>query len=147
MWSVAKKRRLDLQSRHGNRPLTALALDFDQDRKVSGSLAIPRLEGLEKLKTVAGGVDSDGNSSTVFGGRLEGVLTRVVATRRKLVARRVRELEGFAVSAGESVGNGIEGEVTSKGHCSHDVGGGDESVRSRVSIVATSEVAVVRSDD
>lgn len=132
---------------HDNCSLTALALDLDQDREVSRGLSIPRLEGLEKLKTVTRGADSDNNSTTVFRRRLEGVLTRVVSTGRKFIARGVRELEGFAISADKSVGDGVEGEVTSKGHCSHDIGRGNESVRSGVSIVATSEVAVVRSDD
>jgi hypothetical protein len=105
------------------------------------------LEGLEKLETVTRGADSDSNGSTVFRGRLEGVLARVVSTGRKLIARGVRELEGFAISADEGVGDGVEGEITSKGHCSHDIGRGNESVRGGVSIVATSEIAVVRSDD
>lgn len=135
------------KTNHKNRSRTALALDLDQDREISGGLAVPGLEGLKKLETVACGADSDGNSSTVFWGRLECVLTGVVSTGRKLIARGVRELEGLAISTGEAVGDGVKGEVTSKGHCSHDIGRGNESVRSRISIIATSEIAVVRSDD
>ena len=148
MWSVAVKATIEFtDTNHENCSRTALALDLDQDREISRGLSIPGLEGLEKLEAVARGADSDSNGSTVFGRRLEGVLTRVVSTGRKLVTRGVRELERFAISAGEGVGDRVEGEVTGKGHCSHDIGGGNESVRSGVSIVATSEVAVVRSDD
>lgn len=127
--------------------LTALALDLDQDREIARGLSIPWLEGLKKLETVTRRADSDSNSSTVFGGWLEGVLTRVVSTGRKLIARGVRELEGLAISAGEGISDRVEGEVASKSHCGHDVGGGDESVCGGISVVATSEIAVVRSDD
>lgn len=130
-----------------HRSLTALALDLDQDREVRGRLAIPRLEGLKKLETVARGADSNGNGSTVFRGRLEGILTRVVSAGRKFIASGVRELEGLAISANERVRDGVKGEVARKGHGSHDIRRRNESVRSGVGIVASSKVAVVRGDD
>lgn len=148
MWSVAVKRQFTFTNiNYEYCSLTALALDLDQDGEISGGLSIPRLEGLKKLETVTRGADSDSNGSTIFRGWLEGVLTRVVPTGRKLIARGVQELEGLAIGTGKGIGDGVEGEITSKGHCSHDVGRCDEGMCSRVSIVATSEVAVVRSDD
>jgi hypothetical protein len=44
---------------------------------------------MEELKTVALRVNCDRNASTVCRRRLEGVLARVIATRRKLIASRV----------------------------------------------------------
>lgn len=147
MWSVAAKHNQHMRILNKNCSLTALALHLDQDGEISGGLSIPSPERLKKLETVTRGVDSDSNSSTVYRGWLEGILTRIVSSGRKLIARGVRELEGLAIGADKGIGDRVEGEVTSKGHGGHDVRRGDESMCSGVSIVATSEVTVVRGDD
>lgn len=98
---------------------------------------------MEELKTVTLRVNCDRNASTVSRRGLEGVLAGVVATGRKLITSRVRELERLAIRTNEGVRNRVEGEVTSEGHCSYNIWGGDESVGGRVSIVTASEVTVV----
>ena len=125
----------------------ALALDLDEDGQVLGCLAVPRLEGLEQLEAVRLGVNGDLDGSTVRRRGLEGVLSGVVTLGRELKAVGVVEIELLAVRASELVSEGVEAEVAGKRECSDNVGGGDEGVGSGVGIVATSEVAVVRSDD
>ena len=126
---------------------TALALDLDQDGEILGVLAIPRLEGFQELETVALGVNSDLDGSTVLRRSLEGVFAGVVATRRKFMSVRVVELEGLAINTSQSIGDRVESEIPSEGHGSNDIGRSDEGMGGRVSIVAASEVAVVGSDD
>jgi hypothetical protein len=58
-----------------------LALNLDENREILRCLAIPRLEGFEELKTVRLGVNSNLDSSTVSGWRLEGVLASIIARR------------------------------------------------------------------
>jgi hypothetical protein len=99
------------------------------------------------LETVALGIDSDIDSSTVSRGRLESLLSRIVATGGQLIASRVRESEGLAVGANEGVSERVEGETTGKGHSSHDIGRCDEGVGGWVSVVTSSEVTVVGSND
>lgn len=125
----------------------AFALDLDENGDIGGLLAIPLLEGLQELKTVGLGINLDLNGSAVCGRSLEGVLSRIVATGRELKARGRRELEGLARRGGDRVGQRVEGKGTSKGKSSDDIGRGDEGVSGGVSIVASSEVTVVRGDD
>jgi hypothetical protein len=125
----------------------ALALDLDQDRQIFGGLAIPLLEGLQELQAVALGVDSNPDAAAISGRSLEGVLARVVAFGRELVAARVSELEGLAVRSGEGVSEGVEGQGTSEGHGSDDIGGSDKCVGGRVSVVTAGEVTVIGGDD
>ena len=87
IWSVAKKsvsekRTLDREKK----PLTALALYLDQNGQILGVLTIPLSKRPEELEAVALGVDDDLNRDTVLRGRLEGVLSWVVPTRRELKA-------------------------------------------------------------
>lgn len=133
--------------RRKERVLTALARNLDQDREVLGGLAVPRLEGLEELQPVALGVDGNVDGSPVRRGRLEGILTRVVATRGKLVTSGVGELEGLAIGSSKGVGEGVEGEVASEGHGGDNIGGGDKGMRGGVSVVTSGEVTVVGGDD
>lgn len=125
----------------------ALAENLDQDGEVMRLLAVPWLEGLEELKTVRSGADNDIDRSTVLRWGLEGILSRVIATRRKLVAGGILELEGLAISASEGVGQGVEGQVASESHGGDDVRGSDEGVGGRVGVVTASEVTVVGGDD
>lgn len=63
------------------------------------------------------------------------------------MARGVRELERLAIRSDEGVRNRVEGEVTSEGHCSHNVRRSDESMGGGVGIITTGEVTVVGRDD
>ena len=67
------------------KPLTALALDLDQDGQILGVFAIPLFKGLEELETVALGVNHHLDRETILR-RLEGVLSWVIPTRRELIA-------------------------------------------------------------
>ena len=124
-----------------------LALDLNEDRKVSGGLAVPRRKGFEELKTLRLGVNGDLDGETVLGRRLEGVLARVVTARGELVTVGGGELEGLAVRANERVGERVEAEVTSEGHRGDDIGGSDEGMGGGVGVVTTGEVTVVGRDD
>jgi len=126
---------------------TALALNLDQNGEILRSLSIPRSERLQQLETVALGVDDNLDGGTIFRRGLEGILSGVEAGGRELIARGVIELEGLAIGTGESVGERVEGQVASEGHGSDDIRGSDEGVGGGVSIIATSEVTVVRGDD
>ena len=124
----------------------ALALGLDEDREI-GWCTIPDFEGLKKLETVTLGVNSDADAGTVLGGRLEGVLARVIATRWELIARRSLELEGLAIGTDERVSQGVEAELAGERQSGGNVRGRDEGMGGGVSVVTTSEVTVVRSDD
>lgn len=147
IWSVAKNPIQKKKYRSKKRPLTALALDLDQDGQVLGVLAIPLFKRLEELETVARGVNQDLNGETVLGGRLEGILSWVVPTRRELMAGRRRKLERSARGGGERVREGVEGERAGKGEGGDDIGGSDKGVGGGVGVVASGKVAVVRGND
>ena len=125
----------------------ALALDLDEDGEVCGSLAVPSLEGLEELETLRLGVDGHLNSETVLGRGLEGVFAWVVTARGKFVTVGGGELEGLAVSTDERVGDGVEAEVSSKGHRGDNIGGSDERVGGRIGVVTAGEITIIGSDD
>lgn len=125
----------------------ALALSLDKNRSLDNVLAVPRLEGLQELKSVRRRVDSDGDGGAVSGRSLEGVLSGVVALGGELIARGVREPELLAVGTLERISHRVEGEVTSKDHGSDKVRGRNKGMGSGVGIVSTSEVSVVGGDD
>jgi hypothetical protein len=111
------------------------------------SLSIPRFERLQDLQTFAVGINRDLNVHAILRRRLEGILSRVISTGRKLVSRRVREFEGLAIGTNESVSKGVEGKGSTERHSGDDVGGGDKGMGGRVGIIASSEVTVIRCDD
>jgi len=133
--------------RFDKRPLTALALYLDQNRQILGVFTIPFSKRLEELEAVALGVDDDLDGDTVHRRRLEGVLSWVVSTRRKLKAGRRRKLERRARGGGQRVSEGVEGERTGKGKGGDDIGGSDEGVGGGVGVVTSGKVAVVRGND
>ena len=63
------------------------------------------------------------------------------------MARRIGEPEGFAVRANESVIERVERKITSEGHSSNNVRGGDKGMGGRIGIITASEVAVIRGYD
>lgn len=64
----------------------ALAEGLDENGGLNNVLAVPWLERLEELESVRGGVDSDLDGSSVSGRSLEGVLSGVIPSGRKLKA-------------------------------------------------------------
>ena len=123
--------------------LTALALDFDQDRKVGRGGTIPCIEGCKELQTVTLRIDGNGDPGAVSRGGLEGVLTRVIALGWQFFTGGVGEFEWFAVRAGERVGKRVECEVTSESKSGYDIWRSDEGVRGWVSIITAGKVTVV----
>jgi len=101
--------------------LTALAFDLDEDWQVGWLLPIPCLERLEELESITFRVNGDGDGSAILWRALVSVLAGIISTRRQLIARRIRKLERFAVSADECVGHRVEGKVASKSHGSDDI--------------------------
>ena len=132
---------------HGDVISSSLALALDQDRNASGILAVPRLESSEELKTVTRGGNGNLDTAAVGGRSLVGVAAGVVATAGETVTSRGLKLELLAILVLKSVGEGVEVESTSNAQSNDKVGGSDESVGSRVGIVTTSEVTVVRRDN
>ena len=99
------------------------------------------------METVALGVNSNLDGSTVRGRGLEGILSGIVTARRELLAAGVRELEWLAISANEGVSERVEGKVASESHSSDNIGRCDKCVGSRVGIVTSGEVTVIGGDD
>ena len=89
----------------------------------------------------------DRDDGAVGGRSLECVLTWVIATRRELEAGGMGEFKWGAGGCWEGVCEWVEGEGTGEGECGDYVGRSNESVSSGICIVATCEVAVVRSND
>ncbi len=73
-----------------------------------------------------------------------GILARVVSTRGKFITRRIGEPEGLAVRANERVIERVEREISGECHGSNNIRGGNKGVSSRVGIITTGEVAVIR---
>lgn len=138
---------LEPRTGHGNVIGGGLALGLDEDRHVSGILAVPSVEGREELETVGGGGDLDSDVGTVLRGCLVGVLAGVVASLGETVAGGRRELEVLAILVLQGIGEGVEGERAGNGHGDDEIGGGDEGVSGGVTIVTAGEVTVVGRDD
>ena len=125
----------------------AFAFDLDQYGEIFRSLAIPRQEGPKELKAVTLRVNSYIDGDPVYRRCLVSVLTGVIAAGRELLARRVGELEGFAVRARKRVSQWVEAKVTREGKSCDNVGRGYEGMRSGIRVITTRKVAVVRRDD
>lgn len=78
---------------------------------------------------------------------MESVLSWVVSPGWEFVTGGVGELEGLAIRAGECVGQRVESEITSKGESGDEFRRSDECMGGGVSIVSSSEVTVVGSDN
>jgi hypothetical protein len=115
---------------------STLALGLDQDGGFDDVLAVPWLEGFQKLKSVRLGVNGDLNGSSVLGRSLESVLSRVIASSGELVTGGVGELELLTIGTFQGVGERVEGQGTGKGHGGNEIGGSDEGVCGGVSVVS-----------
>lgn len=132
---------------HGDVISGGLALALDQDGEVQGVLAVPSLEGRQELQTVTGGGNGDLDGGTVLRRSLVGVTAGVVAVGRETGTGGRSEQELVAVLVLELVGQRVELQGTSDGQGDDHVGGSDEGVGSRVTVVTASEVTVVGGDD
>jgi hypothetical protein len=99
------------------------------------------------LEAIRLGIDRDLNCGGVFRRRLEGVLARIIATRRKLEAGRSFKPELLAVRSRETVGEGVEGEGATESESSHDIRRSHKGMSARVGVITSSEVAIVRGYD
>ena len=76
---------------------------LDEDVQVLQVAAVPGVEGLQQLQTVALGVHFHAQGDPVGGRVLVGVLSRVKVTRGKLVPRRRLQFELLPVGGGEVI--------------------------------------------
>jgi hypothetical protein len=127
--------------------LTALALNLNQDREIFGLLAVPWCKRFQELETVALGINSNLDRCRVGGRGLEGVNSRIIALWWQFGARRSREFKWLAIGTNKSIGEGIEGQVAREGKCGHDIGRGNKGVGSRVGVIPSGKVTVVRGYD
>jgi hypothetical protein len=130
---------------HGDVVSGGLALALDEDGQIGSVLAVPCVEGREKLKTVGGGRDGDLDRRAVLGRSLVGVLACVVAVGGQTSTGRLLELELGAVGGSQPVAiisirlfvkgranlivnKRIELKCTSDCHGDDKIRGGDERV-------------------
>jgi len=133
---------------HGDVIGCGLALALDQDWEVLSILAVPCLEWLKNLKTIAGW--RDGNTDLVASRRwgLVGVLSWIeVSARWKSISAWWCEEELVAILILELVGERVEVQVSGNGHRNDEIWRGDEGVGGWVGVIAASEVTVVRRED
>lgn len=121
-----------------------LALSLDKNGNVGPVLAIPSSEGLQDLKTVGSRRNGDIDGGAILRRGLVGVVSRIVATAGKTFASRGLQKELVAVLVLELVCQGVEVKAAGNRESNDQIRRGDEGVGSRVSIVATGEVTVVR---
>ena len=132
---------------HGDVVRSRLALGLDQDGHILGILAIPCVERRQNLETVRAGRDLNVHGGAVGRGGLVSILTRVEALAREGITGGRGKLELLAVLVLERVGKGVEVESTSNRQGNDKVRRRYEGVGSRVAVVASGEVTVVRGDD
>ena len=125
----------------------ALALNLDQNREIFRRFTVPRQERLEKLEAVALGINSNTDGDPVHRRRLVCILTGVVATGWELLATGIGELERLAVGASKGIGQWVKAKIARESKSSNDVGRSNEGVRSRIRIIATREITVVRREN
>lgn len=138
---------LEPRSGHGDVIGSGLARSLDQDGKVESVLARPRLEGLEDLEAVRGGRNLDVDGGAVSGGSLVGVVSGVVAPSGESVASGRSEQELVAVLVLQLIGERVEGKGASNAEGDDQIGGSDERVGGRVSVISAGKVSVVRGQD
>lgn len=132
---------------HGDVVSSGLSEALDKNGEILEVLAIPDLEWLEKLETVGGRRDGNGNRLAVGRRSLVGILTWVVSANGETEANGLLQLEFLAVGVRQSIDQGIEIQGTGNGQSNNKIGRGDEGMGGGVGIVTACEVTVVRRDD
>ena len=99
------------------------------------------------MEAVTLGVNSNIDGDPVNRRRLVCILTGVITTRWELLAIGIGELERLAVGASKSVGQWVKAKIARESKGRNDVGRGNKGVRSRIRIIATREITVVRREN
>ena len=99
------------------------------------------------MEAVTLGVNSNIDGDPVHRRRLVCILTGVVTTRWELLAIGIGELERLAIGASKSVSQWVKAKITRESKGRNDVGRGNEGMRSRIRIIATREITVVRREN
>lgn len=87
---------------------TTLALNLDKYGQILWGRAIPRREGFQKLKTIGFRIDCNLNRETILWRGLEGILARVISTRREFETGGCLKLELLAVWGRKCVRERVE---------------------------------------
>jgi hypothetical protein len=112
---------LQPRSRHRDVVGGGLALGLDEDRHIQLVLSIPRLEGLQKLETVAGWRDGNGDAGTVRRRCLVRILSRIISFCGEAETGRRREEELVSVLILQLIRQRVEMEAASNGHRHHKI--------------------------
>lgn len=99
------------------------------------------------MEAVTLGVNSNIDGDPVHRRRLICILTGVVTTRWELLAIGIVELERLAIGASKSVGQWVEAKIARESKGRNDVRRGNERMRSRIRIIATRKITVVRREN
>ena len=99
------------------------------------------------MEAVTLGVNSNIDGDPVHRRRLVCILTWVVTTGWELLAIGIGELKWLAVGASKSISQWVKAKIARESKGRNDVGRGNEGVRSRIRIIATSEITVVRREN
>lgn len=124
-----------------------LSLGLDQDRHVQLILSIPRLKGLEELKTIARWRDGNRDARAVSRRGLIRILSRVVSPRGEALAGWGGKEKLVSVLVLELIGQGVEVEGARDRHCYHEIWGGDEGMGRWIGVVASCEISIIGRDD
>jgi len=124
----------------------ALAFDLDEDLGVLEVLAVPGLEGSEKLKSRGLGVDDDFTSALSWWVSVV-VLASFPSFAGELVTVWGFELELGSIGSSELINFGIEVQGTGNSVNSGEFRRSNETVSHWVGVVSSSEVSVEGSDD
>lgn len=100
---------------------------LDEDEQVLQVVAVPQVEGLQQLQTVALGVDVHAQGAPVGGRVLVGVLSRVEVACGQLVARGRLQFELLSIGGGEVIRLRVEFQGAGDGQGCDNLRQGEES--------------------
>jgi len=95
------------------------------------------------LKTVTLGANGNVDRNPVNRRGLVCILTRVVTTRRELLAIGVGELEGFAIGTSKGINQWIEAKIACESKSRDNIRGSYEGVGCGIRVITAREVAIV----